>query len=650
MNISRSRSIFFTAFIVITVFFSLVRVSPVIAQDEVPPAVEPGDTSEIPAGPAEEEPAPVKEQSPVEDLPVEEMPLLPLEVPAAGVPAEPSEGETQEVPVAEIVETVAANDLVLVNGEGETLPLASDEAATALQGGDPWFVLPDGSVVGYRLATGTCAPVVTVCNVSVTPVQDAINAAPVGSTIVIDGTYAEQVTIDKDLTLQGATTGGILRAPDVLLQSGTAVLLPVYSLVQVNNNAFVTINNLTIENRSLAGTVNTDPISGMTPSIYAGIWFHGGGGGVVSNSVIQEFTDTQLLQEGVGIVVGDDSDSGVTVELSRIYNNEIGIRVAGDNTTIQDNQIEANNIGVSSIGGSNLQVHGNNFLPGAFLDVSFSDLNANTIDASGNYWDNHQGSPCNYTGTNLSMIAFRLCAHLVGLTGAQIGGSSGDIQTQFLLDPDEDGLSILTEQKDNCPYVSNASQADLDDDGAGDECDNDDDSDYIADEEDNCPVNSNHSQADSDNDGLGDACDPTPQGDPEGGKSLPIECLNPLTLVQLDNLDHALFSGLCGYTAALTSQSQGQVGSLAGGMTFLDAMTISIEINGSPVEMMPAGSHVTVSFVVPPEADGNDLFILYWGPEANGGSGGWVEVPVVINNGFAEATFTHGGTFVLVMK
>jgi DNA/RNA endonuclease G (NUC1)/methionine-rich copper-binding protein CopC len=81
------------------------------------------------------------------------------------------------------------------------------------------------------------------------------------------------------------------------------------------------------------------------------------------------------------------------------------------------------------------------------------------------------------------------------------------------LDTDNDGIPDAT---DNCPFVSNANQADLDNDGLGDACDPDDDNDGVADGTDNCPTVANANQADGDSDGIGDACDPNPNDGPTG--------------------------------------------------------------------------------------------------------------------------------------
>jgi len=60
---------------------------------------------------------------------------------------------------------------------------------------------------------------------------------------------------------------------------------------------------------------------------------------------------------------------------------------------------------------------------------------------------------------------------------------------------------------DNCPFIPNNDQGDIDNDGIGNECDDDKDGDTIANADDNCPDDPNQNQADSDGDGLGDACE-----------------------------------------------------------------------------------------------------------------------------------------------
>ncbi|PKK82497.1 MAG: hypothetical protein CVT49_13445 [candidate division Zixibacteria bacterium HGW-Zixibacteria-1] len=85
-------------------------------------------------------------------------------------------------------------------------------------------------------------------------------------------------------------------------------------------------------------------------------------------------------------------------------------------------------------------------------------------------------------------------------------------------DPDVPGSTCLV---DNCPYVYNPDQADVDDDLVGDSCDNcnndlntgqeDSDSDGVGDVCDNCIDYPNIEQTDMDADGVGDACDNCPE-------------------------------------------------------------------------------------------------------------------------------------------
>lgn len=83
----------------------------------------------------------------------------------------------------------------------------------------------------------------------------------------------------------------------------------------------------------------------------------------------------------------------------------------------------------------------------------------------------------------------------------------------YSLDSDGDGIDDLL---DNCPAVPNADQADADQDGRGDVCEDDRDGDGVVDDDDNCPDTPNTDQADTDGDGIGDACEPVVDNDRDG--------------------------------------------------------------------------------------------------------------------------------------
>ena len=95
-------------------------------------------------------------------------------------------------------------------------------------------------------------------------------------------------------------------------------------------------------------------------------------------------------------------------------------------------------------------------------------------------------------------------------------------------DTDGDGVC---DNVDNCRTTANADQADNDNDGIGNVCDDtpdgetgnpcdnaggDTDGDGVCDNVDNCKTTANADQADNDNDGIGNVCDDTPDGETGG--------------------------------------------------------------------------------------------------------------------------------------
>jgi len=69
---------------------------------------------------------------------------------------------------------------------------------------------------------------------------------------------------------------------------------------------------------------------------------------------------------------------------------------------------------------------------------------------------------------------------------------------------------------DNCPGMANIDQLDIDADGFGNICDDDDDNDAVIDVNDNCPLDANPAQEDLDGDGIGDVCDTCTDVDGDG--------------------------------------------------------------------------------------------------------------------------------------
>lgn len=101
----------------------------------------------------------------------------------------------------------------------------------------------------------------------------------------------------------------------------------------------------------------------------------------------------------------------------------------------------------------------------------------------------------------------------------------------LFVEPDTDGDTV-PDDRDNCVSIPNTDQADIDDNGAGDACE-DFDADGIKNTTDNCPDHPNAIQTDEDGDGLGDACDSEESRLTEKNKWLPWGVMGITALILL---------------------------------------------------------------------------------------------------------------------
>jgi parallel beta-helix repeat protein len=257
---------------------------------------------------------------------------LPTEEVAATEDATP-----QVEPATELQQAVAAladADAVLVDADGNPMPMASQEAAQALSDSDPWFDAGGGVIVGY-VASGSCPAFVTECHVGANPIQSAINdARSTDNTIHIEaGFYSEQLTITKSVTLTGADAATTtVKAPSTLSSDSYGKK----SIITIDGvGVVVDLSNLTISGPGPTGC----------GSINYGIFVSGGATAYIHDNNIVSVRDSTFsgCQNGVAIEVGTTATSGSAViennVISDYQKNGIAIAGAGSSATITGNTV-----------------------------------------------------------------------------------------------------------------------------------------------------------------------------------------------------------------------------------------------------------------------------------------------------------------------
>jgi parallel beta-helix repeat protein len=196
---------------------------------------------------------------------------------------------------------------------------------------------------------GTCV------SPSFSTIQAAVTAVPAGSTVnVCPGTYPEQVTINKRLTLQGIASGtmnqAVVTAPAGGIVQNTvslATAYPIAAQIYVHDSARVAISNLTVD-----GSGNNGLTTCGVPNLI-GIYYQDATG-TIQNVVTRNQTSVPtngcaqgtgmgiFVQSGISLVTGGAGTSTVTVRNSSVHDfqkNGITGNEVGTTLTVSSNEV-----------------------------------------------------------------------------------------------------------------------------------------------------------------------------------------------------------------------------------------------------------------------------------------------------------------------
>lgn len=312
-----------TWFITFAMLFLLAVPGTVLAEGEEPTSGEPPPAEETDAV---EEEAPAGEEAVSPEQPAADETTA--EEPAAEPTAE-EEGSEGSQPLGEVVEAMDAGDVVIVDGEGNAVPLASVEAAEVLLAPDP-IGCPPGVTPTWMGGTGAG------CTTNYISIQEAIDDVKVidGWTVYVQsGTYNENVKLYKSISLIGQNKATTIIQPT----SGPGVF------IRADNTL---IKNFTIDTSSWG--LDFDGGSGYLPAVVTG---------GIENTTIENVDLTNNTLEGIFIGNGAQVD-GLTVTKSKLNSNLNGIGISGgtttaDNIVIKNSEMNSNkNHGVMILGGA----------------------------------------------------------------------------------------------------------------------------------------------------------------------------------------------------------------------------------------------------------------------------------------------------------
>jgi uncharacterized repeat protein (TIGR01451 family) len=298
--------------------------------------------------------------------------------------------------------------------------------ASTVQADGPWYVSPAGS------DSNDCLTLNTACRT----IAAAIGKAVSGDTILVaSGTYTENITISKNVTLVGADRS------TTILDGGAAG-----SVVTTMNGVALNITNLTITHGSAAYgggihstgsrvTLNSSIFRGNTASSAGGAIYNGGGTFTVNDSLIDDNTSN--------IGGGIRNDNGGTMTLnnalmtgnhahdSGAINNYYGTMtlnhcaVTGNDVVGQGGGIDNNSAGRMTLNDTTVSGNTGGVVGGGVLNLYILTLNNSTV--SGNT-SGGEGGGIDHGGSLLTLNNSTVSNNAAGGYGGGIGAGSGTVR------------------------------------------------------------------------------------------------------------------------------------------------------------------------------------------------------------------------------